>query len=180
MLQIIVPDTELYDERTDEFIQVKGCTLQLEHSLISISKWESKWCKPFLGQEDKTEEETLDYIRCMTVSPHVDPIVYRAISNVNLLKIREYINAPMTATWFNDREGRAPSRKIITSEVVYYWMIAQNIPFECEKWHFNRLMTLIRVCNEKNKPPKKMGKKQGAAYQRTLNAQRRAAGHTSG
>lgn len=175
MITITIPDTELYDERTDSFLMVKGCTLQLEHSLISISKWESTWCKPFLGHEDKTAEQTMDYVRCMTINQHVDPLVYKAIPNSELIRIREYINAPMTATWFNDREGRAPSRKIITSELVYYWMIAQNIPFECEKWHFNRLMTLIRVCSEKNKPPKKMGKKQGAAYQRSLNAQRRAA-----
>lgn len=171
MLQVHIPPTEYFDEASNEFIEVKEYTLQLEHSLISISKWESKWCKPFLGKEEKTEEETLDYIRCMTITQNVDPLAYRSLPNSEILRIKEYINAPMTATWFNDREKRAPSRKVITSELVYYWMVAQNIPFECEKWHFNRLMTLIRICSEKNQPPKKMSKHD----RKSLMAQRRAA-----
>lgn len=171
MLQLNIPEVEYFDERTNEFIEVKAHTLLLEHSLLSISKWEAKWCKPFLGKEDKTQEETMDYIRCMTINRDVDPLVYRAISNEELVRIKEYINAPMTATWFNDRDKRPPSRKVITSELVYYWMVAQNIPFECEKWHFNRLMTLIRICGEKNQPPKKMGKME----RKNLMAQRRAA-----
>lgn len=171
MLQLNIPEVEYFDERTNEFIEVKAHTLLLEHSLLSISKWEAKWRKPFLGKEDKTQEETMDYIRCMTINRDVDPLVYRAISNEELVRIKEYINAPMTATWFNDRDKRPPSRKVITSELVYYWMVAQNIPFECEKWHFNRLMTLIRICGEKNQPPKKMGKME----RKNLMAQRRAA-----
>lgn len=174
MLQITVPAAEYFDERTEEFINVKAYTLQLEHSLISISKWEAKWHKPFIGKEEKTEEETRDYIRCMTITQNVDPIVYLAIPNSEIQRIKEYINEPMTATWFNDRDKRAPSRKVITSEVVYYWMISQNIPIECEKWHFNRLMTLIRVCSEKSQPQKKMSK----ADRKSLMAQRRAAKRT--
>lgn len=174
MLQITVPAAEYFDERTEEFINVKAYTLQLEHSLISISKWEAKWHKPFIGKEEKTEEETRDYIRCMTITQNVDPIVYLAIPNSEIQRIKEYINDPMTATWFNDRDKRAPSRKVITSEVVYYWMISQNIPIECEKWHFNRLMTLIRVCSEKSQPQKKMSK----ADRKSLMAQRRAAKRT--
>lgn len=179
MLQVSIPAREYFDERTNEFIEVKAHTLQLEHSLISISKWESKWCKPFLGKEEKTEEETLDYIRCMTITQNVDPLVYRAIPNDELKRIREYIHAPMTATWFSDR-NTPPNRKIITSELVYYWMTVQNIPFECEKWHFNRLMTLIRICGEKNQPQKKMSKREAAAQRSQLNAARRARHHTSG
>lgn len=174
MLQITVPAAEYFDERTEEFINVKAYTLQLEHSLISISKWEAKWHKPFIGKEEKTEEETRDYIRCMTITQNVDPIVYLAIPNSEIQRIKEYINEPMTATWFNDRDKKAPSRKVITSEVVYYWMISQNIPIECEKWHFNRLMTLIRVCSEKSQPQKKMSK----ADRKSLMAQRRAAKRT--
>lgn len=170
MLPVYVPAAEFFDERTEEFIEVKACTLQLEHSLISISKWEAKWRKPFLGTDEKTEEETLDYIRCMTITQNVDPMVYKAMPNSEIQRIKEYINAPMTATWFKD-DKRPPSRKVITSELVYYWMIAQNIPFECEKWHFNRLMTLIRICGEKSAPQKKMSK----SDRKSLMAQRRAA-----
>lgn len=177
MLQITVPAMEFFDERTNEFINVKEHTLQLEHSLISISKWEARWCKPFLSKEEKTDAETRDYIRCMTITQNVDPLVYKAIPRKEMERIRDYINAPMTATWFNDRDGKRPSRKIITSELIYYWMTVQNIPFECEKWHFNRLMTLIRVCSEKNQPPKKMSKKDAAAQQRSLNAARKAKHH---
>lgn len=170
MLQISIPAQEYFDERTEEFISVKPHILQLEHSLISISKWEAKWHKPFLGKDEKTEEETLDYIRCMTITQNVDPMVYRAIPTAELEKAKAYINDPMTATWFNDRDKRPPSRKVITSELIYYWMVANQIPFECEKWHFNRLMTLIRICGEKNQPPKKMSK----SDRKSLMAQRRA------
>ena len=170
MLQVNIPAAEYFDERTEEFIEVSAHTLQLEHSLISISKWEAKWCKPFLAREEKTEEETLDYIRCMTITQNVDPMVYRALPNSELQRIKDYINAPMTATWFK-QDNQPPSRRVITSELVYYWMVAQNIPFECEKWHFNRLMTLIRICGEKNQPPKKMSKHD----RKSLMAQRRAA-----
>lgn len=180
MLQVTIPSAEYFDEKTNEFITVKAQTLQLEHSLISISKWESKWCKPFLGKEEKTVEEVQDYIRCMTINQNVDPLVYKAIPLPVYEQIREYINAPMTATWFNNRNGNRPNRKVITSELIYYWMIAQNIPMECEKWHLNRLFVLIRVCSEKNQPPKKMSKKEAARRQRSLNAQRRAVNHTTG
>lgn len=171
MLQITVPGREYFDERTDTFYTIGECTLQLEHSLLSISKWESKWCKPFLGKESKTEEMTRDYVRCMTLNRDVDPSVYEALSIEDFKKIREYINAPMTATWFSDRDKKTPSRQTITSELIYYWMIAQNIPMECEKWHLNRLFTLIRICAEKNKPQKKMTK----SDRKALMAQRRAA-----
>lgn len=173
MLQLSIPNGEYFDERTEEFINIDACTLRLEHSLLSISKWESKWCKPFLGKEEKTDEMLRDYIRCMTLNKDVNPMVYSVLSNSDLLRIKEYINAPMTATWFRKDGNRAPSRQIITSELIYYWMIAQNIPIECEKWHLNRLFTLIHICGEKNKDPKKMSKKDRAS----LMAKRRAASH---
>lgn len=180
MLQITVPETEYFNEATDEFSQIPACTIQLEHSLISISKWESKWCKPFLGKDDKTEEEVRDYIRCMTITQHVDPMVYLAIPLSEIERIKAYIHAPMTATWFRDDKRNGPNRRVITSELIYYWMISNQIPFECEKWHLNRLMTLIRICGEKNQPQKKMSKKQAAAQQRSLNAARRARLNTNG
>ena len=183
MLRITIPATELWDENKEEFITIKEQTLQLEHSLVSLSKWESKWCKPFLSKDIKTEEETLDYIRCMTITQNVDPDVYNFIPNNIREEIKEYIEAPMTATWFNDdkngKGGKGNSEQI-TSELVYYWMIAQNIPFECEKWHLNRLLTLIKVCNVKNQPPKKMGKKALMSRNAALNAARRKQLNTKG
>lgn len=181
MLTIIVPAGEQYDERTGEFIYVKkDQVLQLEHSLISLSKWESKWCKSFLSRNDKTEEELLDYIKCMTLTQNVDSAVYRNLSKDNIEQINKYIEAPMTATSFSeDKRGRA-NREIITSELIYYWMISLNIPFECQKWHLNRLLTLIRVCNIKNQPPKKMGKKTLMSRNAALNAARRKQLNTNG
>ena len=184
MLQIIVPATEyeLFDENTYEFINVKTKeqVLQLEHSLISLSKWESKWCKPFLTKEQKTKEETLDYIRCMTLNS-VSPDVYKHLTKENLEDIEKYINAPMTATTVNDGESKSKvGGEQVTSELVYYWMVALNIPFECQKWHLNRLIMLIRVCNVKNKPPRKMSKREIMSRNAALNAKRRQKHNTRG
>ena len=173
MLQITVPATEKFNERTQEFVITKEQTLQLEHSLVSLSKWESKWCKCFFSKQAKTYEETLDYIKCMTITQNVDPEVYNNLTRENLEQINKYIEAPMTATYFaEDRNGKY-SREQITSELIYYWMIALNIPFECQKWHLNRLLTLVRVCNIKNQPPKKMSKSQIMSRNAALNAARR-------
>ena len=180
MLQIKIEDAELFDEKNQQFIQIKGQTLQLEHSLVSISKWESKWKKPFLSREGKTREETIDYIRFMTITQNVNPILYTLISNDHINKVNEYIDNPMTATTFAKIEGKGSSSKVITSEEIYYFMVAYQIPFECQKWHFNRLMTLIRVCDEKNKPKKKMRKSEMANKRRSLNAARRAKYNTRG
>ncbi len=158
MLQITVPAVDLWDETKEEFITTKEQVLQLEHSLVSVSKWEAKWCKTFLSKKEKTYEETIDYIKCMTITQNVNPIVYKCLTNENIEQINKYISAPMTATWFSDDNAGTPNREQVTSELIYYWMIALNIPFECQKWHLNRLLTLIRVCNIKNKPPKKMNR----------------------
>ena len=173
MLEIVIPETDLWDESNQTFIYVKEQTLRLEHSLVSLSKWESKWCKPFLNNQEKTVEETIDYIRCMTISQNVNPIVYRCITNEQLQEIFKYIEAPMTATTFSRVEHKGSSREQITAELIYYWMIACNIPFECQKWHINRLLTLIRVCEIKNTPPKKMSKKELMSRNASLNAARR-------
>ena len=180
MLEITIPETEQWDELTQEFVYPKAQTLQLEHSLVSLSKWESKWCKPFLSKEDKTFEETIDYIRCMTLNRHVPDEVYGCLTRNNIKQINEYISAPMTATWFSkDTTGRG-SREQITSELIYYWMIALNIPFECQKWHLNRLLTLIRVCNLKNQPSKKMSRREIMSRNAALNAARRKQLGTNG
>lgn len=173
MLQITIPATEQWDEKNQEFINTKEQTLQLEHSLVSLSKWESKWCKPFLTNDIKTEEETIDYIKCMTITQNVDPNVYNFIPTDIVNDIKKYINAPMTATWFNERANGKPSSEQTTSELIYYWMISLNIPFKCEKWHLNRLLTLIKVCEAKSKPPKKMKQREIMSQQSAINAARR-------
>ena len=180
MLEIKIPETEQWDDLKQEFVYTKAQTLQLEHSLVSLSKWESKWCKPFLSKEDKTFEETIDYIRCMTLNRYVPDEVYGCLTRSNIKQINEYISAPMTATRFSkDSTGRV-SREQITSELIYYWMIALNIPFECQKWHLNRLLTLIRVCNLKNQPSKKMSRREIMSRNAALNAARRKQLGTNG
>ena len=180
MLRIIIPSTEMWDEVNEKFVDSKEQVLQLEHSLVSLSKWESKWCKPFLSKENKTFEETIDYIRCMTINQHVPDEVYNCLTGENIREINEYISAPMTATRFsNDIMGKG-SREQITSELIYYWMIALNIPFECQKWHINRLLTLIRVCNIKNQPSKKMSRREIMSRNTALNAARRKKLRTNG
>ena len=181
MLQITIPETELFDERRQEFITVgKPVTLTLEHSLVSISKWESKWKKPYLNNDEKTVEEVIDYVRCMTITQNVDPNVYYALTAQNFKEIEEYIKDPHTATTINERGRVNKSGEGITSELVYYWMCAYQIPFEAQKWHFNRLMTLIRIAGIKNNPDKKMSKKDAYSQQRELNALRRAKSRSRG
>lgn len=180
MLRITVPATEQWDELRQEFVNTKEQTLQLEHSLVSLSKWESKWCKAFLTKTAKTHEETLDYVKCMTLTQHVDPNIYNNLTEENIIAINEYIAAPMTATHFSDDKSQKGGREVVTSELIYYWMIALNIPFECQKWHLNRLLTLIRVCNIKNAPPKKMSKRDIMSRNAQLNAARRKQLNTKG
>lgn len=179
MLTIVVPEREYFDDNKNEFVHTKEVTLQLEHSLVSLSKWEAKWNKPFLSSNDKTDEEILDYIRCMTVTQNVDKSVYYRLSKENIEKINNYINLPMTATTFSDK-NTSRNKETITAEIVYYWMIALNIPFECQKWHLNRLLTLVKVCSIKNTPPKKMSRNEIFNRNRALNASRRKALGTKG
>lgn len=178
MLQIVIPasTTEIWDEEKQEFVVSeleKGYTLQLEHSLVSLSKWESKWCSPFLSKREKTFEETIDYIKCMTVTRNVPPEVYDRLTEEHMSEISKYIEAPMTATWFPEDKRGKNNRETITAELIYYWMISMNIPMKCEKWHLNRLITLIRVCSIKNSPPKKMSKREIMNRNAALNAARR-------
>lgn len=173
MLQITIPAKEQWDERKEEFVMSKAQILSLEHSLVSLSKWESKWEKPFLTKDIKSREETIDYVKCMTITQNVNPEIYDNLTTENIESINEYIEAPMTATWFSEESNKVLSREQITSELVYYWMITLNIPFECQKWHLNRLLTLIKVCNIKNRPPRKRSKKEIMSRNAALNASRR-------
>lgn len=179
MLKIIVPAIEFYNEKLNEFIYYEEQVLQLEHSLVSISKWEAKWCKPFLDGKDKTAEEVIDYVRCMTITQNVKPEVYNRLSEDNLKAINDYIEHPMTATSFSNEQS-SKGREIITSEIIYYWMVTFNIPFECQKWHLNRLLTLIKVCNIKNNPPKKMSRQELINRNRALNEARKKELKTKG
>lgn len=180
MLHVTIPSREHWDEANQVFITNKEQKLQLEHSLVSISKWESKWHKAFMSSDNRTYEETIDYIRCMTITQNVDPDIYRFVTDDIVTQVNEYIANPMTATWFaEDKTGRRSS-ETITSELIYYWMISLNIPKECEKWHLNRLLTLVRVCNIKNQPPKRMSKRETASRYAALNKARRQQMNTRG
>ena len=179
-LTIIVPGQELYDSSTNEFVEIARTSLTLEHSLLSISKWESKYKKAYLSREPKTTEELIDYIRCMTITPNVPTNVYRGLTQENYKDVIAYIEDNRTATTFSDKNKKS-SREIVTSEIIYYWMTALNIPFEpCQKWHLSRLLTLIDVCAIKNAPPKKMKKGEALRRQHSLNEARKAKYHTRG
>ena len=180
MLRITLPESEQYNEETEEFITFKAQELQLEHSLVSLSKWESKWGKPFLTKKEKTVEESIDYVRCMTLTQNVDPEVYKRITPDIVDSVAKYIENPMTATTFSKKSNQPPNHEVVTAELIYYWMIAYNVPFECQKWHLNRLMTLINVCQIKNEPPKKMGTKALGNRNAALNAARRQSLNTKG
>ena len=180
MLEITIPGVEQYDEAKNCFITTKEQSLRLEHSLVSLSKWETKWHKPYLSKQPKTVLEQIDYIRCMTLTQNVDPNVYTAITPRILEQVNAYINDPMTATTIRNRRNGRSSNEIATAEVIYYWMISNQIPVEFQKWHLNRLMTLINVCSLKNGPQKKMSQKEIFAQNRALNAARRKRGRTRG
>ena len=173
MLRITIPATEGWDEVNERFIKTNEQTLCLEHSLVSLSKWESKWNKAFLSNKPKTEEEVLDYIKCMTITQNVPPDTYNCLTRENIEEINRYIEAPMTATVITEDGKTTRGRETVTAELIYYWMIALQIPWECQKWHLNRLITLVKVCNVKNSPPKKRSARDIMSRNAKLNAARR-------
>lgn len=181
MIRISTPSGEYYDEQKQEFVSVKGQTVLLEHSLRSLAKWEARWKKPFLTNKQKTRAETIDYVRCMSTTPGVDPSIFETLTDASLNRISEYINDPMTATTFSERDQRKkPSREIVTAELIYYWMVALQIPFECQDWHLNKLLTLIRVCEIKNQPKKKGNTREDLNRRNRLNQARKQKMGTTG
>ena len=179
MLTITIPAGENFDDSTQSFSEYEEVVLELEHSLVSLQKWESKWEKPFLGEDKKSDEEILDYVYMMVLTPHISLEDLAGLSAENSHDISNYIDAKMTATTFSDPPGR-PNREIITAEIIYHWMVALTIPFETQHWHLNQLLTLVKVCSKKNEPEKKMGRNDVAARNRALNEERKAKYGTSG
>lgn len=180
MLNITIPERELYDEINNEFITIPEKTICLEHSLVSVSKWESKWKKPFLSKEPKNIEETIDYIKCMTITQNVDSRIYSYLTKENIKDINDYIDDKMTATTFYDVRQNTGHKETVTSELIYFWMISLNIPMECQRWHLNRLLTLIKICNIKNDTGKKMSRNEIMSRNAALNAARRKQYNTRG
>lgn len=182
MKEIHIPACEGFDSEKQEFVNIEDTTLKLEHSLISLKKWEQHWHVSFLdANTKKTPEMWIDYIKCMTINK-VDDKVYEYLPMAVVNDVIKYIEDPMTATWFSDKDTIGASKnknEVITAEIIYCWMIMLNIPVEFEKWHLNQLLTLIRVVNIKNNP-KKMNPKDQAAQRRSLNAARRAKYHSRG
>lgn len=181
MLELDIPGGEVYLETEECFIEVKPIKLRLEHSLVSLSKWEAKWRKPFLDSKvEKTYEQSIDYIRCMTLNQNVDPLVYTCLTRNMIQQVNEYINLDMTATSFTNYNNTSPNRQVVTSEMIYYWMFGYGISIECQKWHLSRLMTLIRIFDVKSGTEKKMGRSEVLAQNRALNEARRKALKTKG
>lgn len=180
MLKLTFLGEEFFNEETSKFQTVGDIVIELEHSLVSLSKWESTWEKPFLGDEKKTPEMTLSYIQDMALKPFDATEVFSRLNNDHIKQVNDYIEAKMTATWFNETPSKGGSKEVITAELIYYWMISLSIPFECQYWHLNRLLTLIKVCSNKNAPEKKLSKAELAARNRQLNAERRARFDTKG
>lgn len=179
MLRLQVVLSEGFDDETQKFVDLETADLELRHSLISLSKWESKWKIPFLGDKEKTPEQMFDYIHCMTLN-EVSPEVYNFLSQDNINEISEYINDPYTATKISNTDNKTSNREIYTAEIFYYMMVAHHIPFEVQDWHLNRLLTLIQVCNIKSQPEKKRSKKEILAENREINRKRREMHNTTG
>lgn len=180
MLRLTITGGEFFDEESSTFTQTPDYEIELEHSLLSLSKWESKFQKPFLSSTDKTSSEILSYIKLMVVDDNVDEKVFLKLSQENLISINEYINSSQSATTFGSMPQSRGRGEVITSELIYYWLVAFNIPFECETWHLNRLFSLIRICNIKNSKPQKMNRQEAFERNRQLNEQRKAQLNTSG
>lgn len=181
MLRIIIESPEMYDEEENLFSKLEDdVVIDLEHSLLSVSKWESIYNKPFLSSDSKTSEEILGYIEAMIVDPNLDSDVLKKLSKLNVEQIQNYIDSAQSATTFGQMPERRGPSEVITSELIYYWMVAFTIPFECERWHLNRLFSLIRICNIKNSKPRKMSRNELAQRNAALNAQRRKELGTTG
>ena len=180
MLELRVDGTEYFDEGTQKFVVSGGRVIQLEHSLVSMSKWEATFERPFLGKEEKSPEEVFTYVKCMLLDPKTPEELLHKLDENHFKELNEYIDAKMSATWFAEQPGAPKTREVITAELIYYWMTVFNIPWEAQHWHLNRLFTLIRVCNIKAAKPSKMGRAEASRRQQELNRQRRAQMGTKG
>ncbi len=180
MLKIIISKEEYFDEEKEEFIESGGVEIELEHSLVSLSKWESEFQKPFLETNELEAKELLWYVQAMIQTPGIDQEVLLRMTTKDFVQINDYIASPQSATTFGSLPRQSGRAEIITSELIYYWMVAFNIPFECQYWHLNRLFALIKICNIKNAKPQKMSAKARAMQYRDMNAQRKAALGTTG
>lgn len=180
MLRLQVPELELFDETTEEILFQPASVLVLEHSLASLSKWESIWKTSFINTDDKTTEQTISYIKCMNQTPDIPDYVFENLTSKHYNEIEAYITDKATATTFGQRKGNGAGTSIITAEIIYYWMVSLNIPLECEHWHLNKLIALIEVCDRKNSPNKKMSKTELAAKTREINERNRAKFNTRG
>jgi len=180
MLKIIVPGTEMFDEEKQEFFTVGDVPLELEHSLVSLSKWESIFEKPFLAEGNRTPEEVFAYVKCMVLTPGVPDEVLYKLNEENYSAINRYIESKQSATWFSEEAPKQRNQETLTSELIYYWLVAFQIPFETETWHINRLFNLIRICDLKQQKPKKMSAAEAAAKRRELNEKRKAQFGTTG
>jgi hypothetical protein len=180
MLELVIGSAEFYDEEKELFVQRGGAVVQLEHSLVSLSKWESIWEVPFLSKESKTSEQIISYIECMNLTPDLPEGFFSRLSEDNYSEINAYIEKKSSATWFNDSPAGRRNSETITSELIYYWLVTFQIPFEVETWNLNRLFTLVKVCNAKNQKPKKQSRNEVVARNRELNEQRKRALQTNG
>jgi hypothetical protein len=175
LLQLWVGQDEFLDSETNRFIKTGGTLLMLEHSLASLSKWEETWEVPFIST-NRTTEQTIDYIRCMVLNPDVDDTVLSRLRDPDIVAINEYIGRKMTATTIAESNTKDSNKRVITAELLYHWMIGNSIPMECQYWHLNKLLMLIRVISEENTPPdkrKKMSRAEIMERNRRLNAERR-------
>lgn len=182
MLTVHIPDVELFNNATGEFSYAKGGTLTLEHSLVAVHEWESKWKKPYLSQKKKTREESVDYIRCMIVEGHVDDEALRAIPNDVMTTVDNYIHDPMTATIIHS-EGQSSNSSngtFTTAEIIYWQMTVLNIPIVFETRHLNKLLTLIKICSIKNGKPKMLSKQERYERNRKINEQNKKRYNTKG
>lgn len=182
MLEVIIPEDEFYDQSTNKFITIPSCKIVIEHSLISVAKWESKWHMPYLSDSPRSPIQELDYIKCMIIGSIPNDLTLKTLSAENIKLIRDYINNPMTATTFqkNSKSTGRGKKENTTAETIYAHMFAHSIPIDCQKWHLNRLLTLLRVCDLKNSPRDKMTKKQTAMWNAEQNALRKAKYNTRG
>jgi hypothetical protein len=173
--------TTLWDEETETFVEHIVSSIDFEHSLASMSKWESKWEQAFLGRTEKTAEQVYDYLSMMCLTPGVTREQILGLSQENFTQINEYIESQQTATKFAEQPNRRGSGEQITSDLVYYWMVAFRIPWEAQYWHLNKLLALVRICNAKQSgKTQKVPRHDTAQRNRDLNAERRKKYGTSG